>query len=80
MIKVIRWTDNEYVVTRGEKEAYYGDVARTIEVLELMRVDYRCAEDALVSLIVNDHNVAHFGVNRHFILTERLSNYDKKVA
>lgn len=72
MLKLFRLNSNEYIVTRNNNKALYGDKIRAALALEHMGVDWNEIEEAFVSLQMNRHHVAEFGVNKTFIFSKAL--------
>jgi hypothetical protein len=66
MLKVLRLSEDRYIVM-AEKNAVYGSKIRAIYVMRELGVDWSEIEEGLVSLELNRHEVAYYGVYGTFI-------------
>jgi hypothetical protein len=66
MFKLFRIHDDEYIIVRG-RTSQVGSLIKTIQAMSQMGVDDHNIEAGLVSLQMNDHHVADYGVYLTFI-------------
>lgn len=71
MLKVFRITDDEYIVASG-KASHYGSLVKTVGTLANLGVADQDIEAGLVSLQLNDHHVAEYGIYKSFIFSVKL--------
>lgn len=78
MLKVYRISDEEYWVVPARKEPLIGGLARTVDNMSKLGVEDHEIENGLVSLQLNDHQVADYGINLMFIYSEKLGQHRTK--
>jgi hypothetical protein len=66
MLKVIRVSSERFIVM-AEKHAVYGDKLRAIYVLREIGLEWPEIEEGMVSLELNSHDVAYYGIGGTFI-------------
>ena len=69
MLKVYRLNDDEFIITAG-KRALYGNKTKTVIALSEIGVPWSEIETGIISLCINDHKVANYGVNQMFIYSD----------
>jgi hypothetical protein len=71
MLKVFRVNDDEYICV-SKDGAHYGGLIKTVDHMARIGIDDASIEDGLVSLQLNDHHVAEYGLFRTFMFSKRI--------
>jgi hypothetical protein len=71
MLKILRLSDDEYIV-KVNNRAIYGNKIRTCVVLQELGINWDEIERGLVSLQLHNHQIADYGVKGTFIYSARL--------
>lgn len=71
MLKVYRISDEEYIVCT-HNERLTGNLVRTVDNMSKLGISDAEIENGLVSLQLNNHQVADYGVNHTFIFSAPL--------
>jgi hypothetical protein len=73
MFKVMRLTDDEFILIAG-KRAIYGNMPKMCVVMAELGVEWEEIEEGLTSLVSNQHQVASYGLNRTFIYSRPIQD------
>jgi hypothetical protein len=73
MFKLLRINDDEFIIVTHGGKAVYGNRLRIVLALESIGVDFKEIENGIVSLCLNEHHVADYGVNKMFIYSQKLA-------
>jgi hypothetical protein len=74
MFKVIRVNNESYIIVPDTGRPIHGDKVRIVLAMNAMGCAWNEIEDGLVSLEMNAHNIAHYGINKMFIFSAKLDN------
>lgn len=72
MLKVLRLSNEEYWVITA-RDCQVGNLVRTVDNMAKLGIDDKEIENGLVSLQLNDHQVAEYGIHGIFIFSARLA-------
>jgi hypothetical protein len=73
MFKLLRVNDDWFVIIKDNKNAFSGNLLKTVGAMVELGVELDEVQYSLTTLIDNKHDVADFGINKTMNYSERLA-------